>query len=266
MSYIEVARGIRLFYEDWGSGPVILFLHGWTMSHKVWAYQTSELAYRFRTIALDLRGHGSSDKPFSAYSYQEYANDIQNFIRKLDLWEVTLVGWSMGAAIGIEYLRLFGDRVAKFVSVAGAVPKYVAGPDWPYGLPLDTIQAWLTGLRHQRPELAEEFSSAIFKSDTVGRMTKHWIWEIIMEASWVAATRSLMSLRDADLRDFVPKIRVPTAIFHGARDDITYLEAATWMAAHLPQARLIIFTESGHAPFIDEIDKFNREIERFILE
>lgn len=265
MPYIEVARGVRLFYEDWGLGPVILFVHGWTMSHKVWSYQTLELSRRFRTIALDLRGHGSSDKPFSTYSYQEYAYDLRNFMTALNLWNVTLVGWSMGAAVCLEYLKLFGERVIGIVSVDGAIPKYVASRDWPYGLPLDTIQGWFEAIRHRRPELTQEFSLAMFKSNSVGSATKHWIWTIIMEASFPAAIRSLISLRDADYRGLIPCIRLPFAIFHGAKDDITFPEAAAWMAAHNPRASLTIFEESGHTPFVEEIDNFNRELERFVL-
>lgn len=266
MPYIEVARGVHLYYEDWGSGPIILFVHGWTLSHRVWSYQTLELPHRFRTIAYDLRGHGVSDKPFSSYSYQEYAYDLRNFILGLNLWNVTLVGWSMGAPICVEYLRLFGpDRITGFVSVDGAIPKYVASPDWPYGLPSETIRDWFEALHSRRPEFAEEASEVMFKNPEVGDATKRWMWKIYMQASFPAAVRSLISLRDADFRAFIPRINIPFALFQGAKDEITFPEAAEWIAANNPRARLTIFEKSGHTPFIEEIDKFNVELARFVL-
>lgn len=266
MPYIEVAKEVRLYYEDWGAGPVVLFIHGWTMSHKVWSYQTLELSRRFRTIALDLRGHGSSDKPLSTYAFPEYAYDLRNFITALNLWNITLVGWSMGAAICTEYLKLFGpDRITGFVSVDGAIPKFVTSPDWPFGLSPKTIQSWFEALHSQRPEFSLKLSQDIFKNPGVGSATKYWIWTIFMQASFPAAVRSLISLRDSDFRAFIPYINIPFAIFQGAKDNIIFPKAAQWIVSHNPRARLTIFEESGHTPFIEEIDKFNVGLAKFIL-
>jgi pimeloyl-ACP methyl ester carboxylesterase len=266
MPYIEVARDVRLYYEDWGAGPVILFVHGWTISHQVWAYQTLELSRRFRTIALDLRGHGDSDKPLSTYSFPEYAHDLRNFIIALNLWNVTLVGWSMGAAICTEYLKLFGpDRIYGFVSVDGAIPKMATGPDWTFALSQATFQSWFKDLHSRRPEFAMKLAKDIFANPGIGNMTENWIWTIIMQASFPAAERSLISLRDSDFRTFIPHINIPLAVFQGAKDKIIFPKAAQWIVAHNPRARLTMFEESGHTPFIEEIDKFNLDLARFVL-
>lgn len=266
MPYMEVARDVKLYYEDWGEGPVIIFVHGWTMSHKFWSYQTLKLPSGMRTIAYDLRGHGMSDKPFSSYSYQEYAYDLLHLILGLNLRNVTLVGWSMGAGICMEYLRLFGtERIAGFVSVGGSIPKYVKSPDWPYGLPLNTLQAWFDDLHRRRPEWQEELFNRIFVNPTVGSATKRWIWTIGMQASFPAAVGSLITLRNTDFRAFIPYIRIPFALFQGAKDDITLPEATQWIHAHNPRSKLIMFDESGHTPCIEEIDKFNAELTKFVF-
>ncbi len=64
MPMIEVADGVRVFAQDWGSGRPIVFLHGWPFSHRIFEDQMTALAARgFRTVGIDLRGFGASDKP-----------------------------------------------------------------------------------------------------------------------------------------------------------------------------------------------------------
>ncbi len=266
MSYVQVDRGVKLFYQDWGMGPVILFVHGWLQSHRAWDYQTNDLSNRFRTITYDLRGHGESDKPCSLYTYSEYAMDLYNLMLMLNLCNVTLVGWSLGSGIITEYLRLFGsERVSKFVSVGGTIPKMLSDKSWPYGLSTEFYESAYRGLHYTRAEFQRNFEYSAFVRKTVGNDTKEWLWINSMQTSLPAAVRTIISVRDADFRAFIPFIRIPFALFQGAKDQLTSPEAAMWIMKNNPAAKLVMFEESGHSPFIEEIDKFNKELERFVL-
>jgi len=103
---------------------------------------------------VDLRGHGDSDKPYSAYTYDEMCEDLQAFMEFLDLRDVTLVGWSMGAGVGLKYVANFnGDRrVTRLVMVAPATPRFVRTDSEPYGMTAEEAQAALEGIRRGLPE------------------------------------------------------------------------------------------------------------------
>jgi hypothetical protein len=96
--YIETGDGTRLFYQDWGAGKCILFIHSICLSSQIWQYNMLPLSDRgFRCVAYDRRGHGRSQQPGWGYDYDTLADDLACVINELDLRDVTLVGHSMGA-------------------------------------------------------------------------------------------------------------------------------------------------------------------------
>jgi pimeloyl-ACP methyl ester carboxylesterase len=99
------SRGARLHYRDEGDGPVVVLLHGVWMSSAFFRHQTSEGLGGARVIAPDFRGHGESEKPLDGHTVAGYAEDLGTLLDVLDLRDVTLVGWSMGAFVAWEHLR-----------------------------------------------------------------------------------------------------------------------------------------------------------------
>lgn len=87
MPFVQLDTGIRMHYRDCGDGKPILFIPGLSATVETWNYQVLGLAEDFRCVCVDLRGHGDSDKPFSAYTYQEMCADLSSLIRLLDLKE-----------------------------------------------------------------------------------------------------------------------------------------------------------------------------------
>src|SRR5258708_4707054 len=94
---LETADGARLHHIDWGEGPAIAFLHGWSLNSQAWARQMYALARDGRRcVAYDQRGHGRSDDPGRGYDFDTLADDLALVIEQLELSELTLVGHSMG--------------------------------------------------------------------------------------------------------------------------------------------------------------------------
>lgn len=263
MPYIEVESGVQLFYEVRGTGKPILFVHGWTMSHDVWEYQIVQLAKKYQTIVVDLRGNGDSDKPWSTYSYDMYANDIRVLLEQLNIHDCTLVGWSLGGAIGAHYLARMGTGVSKFISVAGAIPYFVRTPLLPYGPKKSEVDAWIHAEKTVRPDFTKQFVDSMFAMPR-GDYTNLWIWNICMKTSWHVAIRSLKTLRDTNILQLLPQIQVPSAVFHGRFDTVVPVQFGRFTAKQIPDCRLVQFNGSGHVPFLEESAKFNRELTRFI--
>lgn len=263
MPYVEVEPGVRLFYEIRGEGPPILFVHGWTMSHDVWEYQIPYLAKHFQTIVLDLRGNGDSDKPWGEYSYDVYARDIAVIIDKLNIREATLVGWSMGAAIGAYYITRYGTGIKKFVSVSGALPVFTKTPLLPFGPTRQQVDDWIEAEKRKRPDFTKQFVDSLFAS-SVEEYTKLWIWSISMQTSWHVAISNLKTLRDMDAVSLLPQIRIPSAVFHGRLDSVVPIQLGQFTAHTIPNCQYVEFPRSGHVPFVEESVRFTKELVRFV--
>jgi pimeloyl-ACP methyl ester carboxylesterase len=109
MPTIEARDGTKLYVKDWGSGPPVIFIHGWPLNADMWEYQMPYLAAQgLRCVAYDRRGFGRSDQPWGGYDYDTMADDLAAVIDGLGLTGVTLVGFSMGDGEVARYLSRHG--------------------------------------------------------------------------------------------------------------------------------------------------------------
>ncbi len=125
-------KGVKLAYEEKGSGsPAFLFIHGWTCDRTFFKAQADHFAKRHRTVSIDLRGHGESDKPSGAYPISAYVDDLSHVIDTLKLGKVVAVGHSMGGITVLELGARHPDKVAAIVMVDPAplvFPPELKGP------------------------------------------------------------------------------------------------------------------------------------------
>jgi pimeloyl-ACP methyl ester carboxylesterase len=125
-------KGVKLAYEEKGSGsPTFLFVHGWTCDRSFFKPQADHFAKRHRTVSVDLRGHGESDKPGGAYPISAYVDDLAHLIDTLKLGKVVAVGHSMGGITVLELGARHPDKVAAIVMVDPApfvFPPELRGP------------------------------------------------------------------------------------------------------------------------------------------
>ena len=124
MSFARVGRenstSIDLYYEDHGSGPPVVLIHGWPLNGDAWEKQTAALlATGHRAITYDRRGFGRSRKPGTGYNYDTFAADLDVLLNTLDLTNVSLVGHSMGTGEITRYMDKYGTkRLRKAVLIA----------------------------------------------------------------------------------------------------------------------------------------------------
>lgn len=111
------AGTLNLCLRDIGVGPAVIFLHGTSANLGVWDAVVKSLAGGVRTVAIDQRGHGRSDKPKSGYGAAEYSTDIAHLIRELDCGPVVAVGHSLGARNSVVLAARYPDLVSSVVAV-----------------------------------------------------------------------------------------------------------------------------------------------------
>src|SRR5262245_29907565 len=141
MSSITTKDGTRIYYKDWGKGPVVTFSHGWPLSSDAWDGQLLFFAQNgFRAVAHDRRGHGRSSQPSSGNDMDGYADDLAAVIEALDLKGATLVGHSTGGGEVARYIGRHGTkRVAGAVLLAAVPLIMLKSPSNPEGLPMEVF-------------------------------------------------------------------------------------------------------------------------------
>ncbi len=266
MPFLETSGNVTLHYEEEGEGFPLVFIHGWAMSGNVWAYQRP-LAERFRVITLDLRGHGKSS-PAAEYAFGDFASDVALLFDRLGLQRAALVGWSLGAQVALESIRLLGDRVAALVLVA-ATPKFTATDGWPHGLPATEARGLGLRLKRDYDGTLGAFFKRMFAEDELTRdQYQSIVRDIVIPRplpDHEAVLAALATLAEGDHRAILASITSPTLIIHGERDSICPPGAGRYLADAIPGARFLEMGE-GHAPFLSRPEMFNRKLSEFIAE
>ncbi|MCK6078536.1 alpha/beta fold hydrolase [Paenibacillus silvae] len=264
--YVQVEPNVKVYVEDIGEGTPVLFLHGWPVNYKMFEYQLNVLPHHgIRTIAMDFRGYGLSDKPSTGYDYDRMADDVRAVIDDLGLKDAVLAGFSMGGAIAAHYMvRHQGHGISRLALLSAAAPVFTQREGYPYGLtPEELNEQIIEPIFEDRAKLLDTFGGMFFAKEH-SKPFMNWFHALGMEASSYGTISSAMALRDEDLRGELETIQVPTAIFHGKKDEICPFEFAEQMHQAIPSAELVVFEESGHGAFYDELEKYNAELIRFI--
>jgi non-heme chloroperoxidase len=265
--YIEVAKNVRLHVTDVGSGRPVVLIHGFPLSDEMYEYQYEALAKAgFRAIGITMRGFGHSDKPGEGYNYDTYADDIKAVLDQLHLDNVVLGGFSMGGAISIHYMsRHHGAHVGKLALFAAAAPCWTKQPDFPYSFfTKDDINGLIALGSTNRPGLYEEFGKKFTATSTsIPAGIGAWLGSINLQASGFAVQQMLITLRDDDERENLKAIKVSTLILQGRLDHIVSYQLAEQLKMAIPNSKLVPFENSGHALFVEEMDKFNKELIEF---
>ena len=245
--------GVDLFYKDWGSGPPVVFLHGWPLNADVWDDQMKLVAaHGFRGIAFDRRGFGRSAQPWEGYDFDTFADDLHDLLSTLDVRDAMLVGHSMGGGELARYIGRHGtDRVAKAVLLSAVPPIMVKSEQNPEGTPQKVFDGIKTGLLNERAQfwkdLAEPFYGANRPGNRVTEGNKDAFWLMAMHSSLRAAVACVDAFSGTDFTADLRAFDVPTLLIHGDDDQIVPIEAASAKSALiLPDCDYQVYEHAPH--------------------
>ena len=257
--------GLRLHVREWGKpeGPPILFIHGWSQNHLCWAKQyESSLADEFRLVAYDLRGHGMSEAPLEPENYTAgnlWADDVAAIIDELRLDRPVLVGWSYGAFVISDYVRIYKqDRIAGINFVEGvtrlgeAAFGTLIGPGFLDHFVDATADDLPTNIRAMRSFVKACLVKPVSNDDLETAMC----WNVVVPAQ----IRAGLAARAIDDDDVLRALEVPVLITHGRMDSVVLPAMAEHVLAKCPTAEASWYEGVGHAPHLEEPERFNREL------
>ncbi len=257
--------GLRLHVREWGNveGPPILFLHGWSQNHLCWEKQyESTLAGEFRLVACDLRGHGMSEAPLEPEHYTDgtlWADDVAAIIDHLRLDRPVLVGWSYGAFVICDYVRAHGQgRVGAINFVEGAVRLGEAafgtliGPAFLDHFVDATADDLPTNIRAMRSFV----KACLVKPLSDDDLETAICWNVVVPAR----VRAGLGAREIDDDDVLRALEVPLLVTHGRADAVVLPAMAEHVLALYPAAEASWYEGVGHAPHLEQPERFNREL------
>ncbi|WP_442035794.1 alpha/beta fold hydrolase [Pseudoduganella sp. RAF19] len=268
---ITTRDGTVLYYKDWGSGPPVVFCHGYPLSSDAWENQMMYLAqHGYRVIAHDRRGFGRSSQPAQGYDYDTFADDLATLVNALDLKDATFIGHSMGGGEVVRYIARHGaQRVAKVALVAAVTPFLLKTDSNPGGVPREFFDGFRNAVQADRSQWNKDVSLPYYNYNRPGAKASDGVredyWRQGMNTGMLAAYHAITAFSETDFRADLAKITVPTLVLHGSDDQICPIELTGAPAAKLLRnARLAVYEGGSHGLLITEKDKLNADLLAFL--
>lgn len=270
MPFMDTKDGTSLFYRDWGDGKPVVFCAGWTLSSDMWRSQMLALSDAgMRCVAYDRRGHGRSDDPGSGYDYDRLADDLAAVLTSLDLEEVTLVAHSMAGGEVIRYLARHDDvRVERVALVSSVSPRALGEPGNPDGIDPAMIAAvrdmWRTDFSQWLEDSAGAYFATQFGENAVSSEDVAWTFRDMQRASFRAVFDANRAQMEADWREEMRAVAVPTLLIHGDADASIPLELSSRMTVELiANSRLEVYENAGHGLYVTHRGRLSADLLNF---
>jgi non-heme chloroperoxidase len=262
---------VKLSYSDYGKGKPVVLIHGWPLSKEMWEYQVEPLVNAgLRVIKYDRRGFGKSDKPWDGYDFDSLAGDLYALLDKLNLKDVTLVGFSMGGGEVARYFSKYGgERVTKIILVSSVLPCLSKKAGNEEGIPKEQFDEMMKHLDNDRIGFLDEFGRHFFGvsliNHPVGDTTLDYYRMLCSVASARATKECMKSFAFTDFRKDIPSIQVPTLFIHGKEDHTVPIEISSDKVAQLvPDSQYIRYEGAPHGLFFTHKEWLNRDLISFI--
>jgi len=262
MTSIQLSDGHTLAVHDSGTGPVVLFVHGFPLDHSMWLGQLDEFSRDHRVIAPDLRGFGNSGFTDGTVSMSQFASDLIELLDALQVTEpVVLCGLSMGGYIAFRCLDQFAPRFK-----ATILCDTRAGEDSPEGVRNRLRVAEIVSEKGPAA-IADGMMEKLFAPQTFDRQPQvvEATRQVVLDApaSSVAAASRGMAARP-DSSHLLPSITMPTLWICGVHDAITTADEMKTAAAQTPDARFEPISDAGHMAPLERPAAVNAVIRDFL--
>lgn len=245
-----VANGQLVSYSELGSGnaEAVIFLHGWRSGKEVWARVLSYLSIsNCQLISMDLPGFGGSEMPKKNFTIGDYAETLADFITKLELKNVTLVGHSFGGRVAIKLAAKNPKLISKLILV-------------------DSAGFVMEGSRKNLMVATAKLVKPIFKPWFMQGLRKK-IYQSIGAEDYLATPelqKTFMNVVNEDLTEDMKKVDCPTLVIFGEKDTDTPVEFGKRMHSIIHNSKFLILKNAGHFSFIDQPEEFIKILNTFI--
>ncbi|HVW71224.1 MAG TPA: alpha/beta hydrolase [Steroidobacteraceae bacterium] len=239
---------VHIDYRVWGKGePAVVLIHGWACDSNYWNAQIGALEAKYTVVAVNLAGHGASERNRTDWSIGNYGEDVATVVRQLQNRQVVLVGHSMGADVALEAVRRIGDRVIGIIAVDSL--KSIGLPP----MRPQEIERQLAPFRQNFIEATRSYvASQMFQKDADPAFVQKVAYDMSLEPPQVGIP-SLQSLLSLDFTTILPDIHVPVRAINS---DLAPTDEAR-IRKSLPDFKAEVLDHTDHFLMMDVPQRFN---------
>lgn len=253
---VQLSSGLRLALGETGSGIPILLAHAWGETHRTFDKLAPVLASHLRLVVPDQRGVGASDKPIDGYSLGQSAADLVELLDVLALPSVFVLGTSSGGYVAQRLCVDYPERVAGLVLVGS--PRSLAGAADPFGTMLAKFHDPVT------PEDVRSVNGAISLRQPVPAS-----FLADQDRAALSIPRQVWRARYEGLRTAIPPldtgpVTAPTLLLWGDNDDVLPRSQADALIAEIPDARLVVYQDTGHLVLWEQPERVASDVLSFV--
>lgn len=249
--YLEYNDG-RLYYEVTGGGEPIVFIHGFTLDHRMWQPQVNFFSKNYQVITYDARGFGKSSMPTHHYSHDD---DLQALLKQLNVASVHIVGLSMGGRIAINFALAHPDSVRTLTLMDSALDGYASTVDW-------NVHAKEVGIESAKENWLnhEVFAGTREKPDIVAQLTP-----IVADYSgWHWTHKDMQDPADTNARSRLSELKIPTLIMVGEKDLTYFHDIAKVLSTGIKGSHSVVVPNVGHMVNMETSAVCNAKISEFL--
>ena len=255
MPYVN-SNGVDIYYETYGQGVPIVFLHPLYTNGYIWCFQIFPFARTNQCVVIDHRGHGRSGKPQQGYSIREHTEDVAAVLDELQIDRAVLVGNAIGGMIAMQFSLDYPERVLGNVIIS-------TGMGLSQDMPADALvdQGAFTRLidltvsaktRQQRGEILDLMKALVIVESNFPRYV------------FVASSQDPEGVFNWNIKDRLKDIHNPTLVLVGAEDQATPVEMLRVVADGIPGAQLNVIKDVGHFYQLENPSEFNETLRQFV--
>lgn len=253
-------KGLRIAYQQRGTGTPLVLLHGALSDSQAWKQQLEELSSEFMVVAWDAPGCGQSSDPPENFTLSDFADCLAVLIDELNLERPHILGISFGGGLALEFYRKFPEIPASLILVS-------AYAGWAGSLPAEIVEDRLQkGIEQSNlpaRQVVKAWLPTLFDSSVPDEVVREAA--DIMEDFHPAGMRTMLrAFAEADLRDSLSFIEVPTLLLYGEADQRSPLHVARELHSRIKTSKLVVMPGIGHVINAEAPEKFNLEIRRFL--
>jgi 3-oxoadipate enol-lactonase len=260
MPYVK-NDGVSIYYETYGRGVPIIFLHPFSTNGYIWYFQIFPLAQSHQCVVIDERGHGRSDKPQQGYAIKEMAKDVAAVLDELAIDAAVLVGNSIGGMIAMQCSLDYPDRVLGNVIVSSVTCLT-------QHMPAEALVAFQQDYQGAFLRLFEDAVSPKTKQER-GEILDLLQAQFMVDANFprhvfTASSQDPEGVFNWDITDRLKDIHQPTLVLAGEADQATPIEVNKILAENMPGAELRVIKDVGHFYQLEKPREFTNVVRQFV--
>jgi len=264
--YIDI-DGISIHYVSKGRGPELLLFHGFGEFLETWRANIDSLSQYYTVYALDLPGHGLSQKPEVSYTLDFGTSFALGFMEALKIKHAGLIGHSVCGSLCLNLAIKFPEKVDSIILVGSTgLSKKEAFLLYRLAMPLGKL-----AIEPTKADVLAGVKQAFYNPEIVGEELMNKAYQYLMMSKTKDALLNILRSNvgtngikpEVILADRLHLVKSPTLIIHGMQDRLIPIEYARDACNLIPEAGLKVFDGCGHCPHIEKAEEFNQAVIAF---